>query len=88
MTREEAVAITGNTDRTTDTLRTTGAYYWLASSYSITHLYHGGFEGNVDFNINDNPFGIRPIIVLKQDIKTTGKTIDVVGNDAWTLVAP
>ncbi len=87
MNYNEAVSITGNTNSTTNNLRTTGDTYLLATAINSYSSYYvsidGGFSGYYSHS-----FGIRPVVVLKPNIKTTGKTTDAVGQEAWSLVAP
>ncbi len=71
-----------------NTLRKTGATYCLATANGSTNLYGvGSTEGEI-FADNGHPYGFRPVIVLKANIKTTGKGTDEFGQSAWTLVLP
>ena len=95
LTRNEAVAITLSENATTNDLRYLGLIdtndkselYWLADEYSHTSLYCVGRSGNTVCGMNNVSLGIRPVIVLKQGLKTNGKVIDIVGNEAWNLIA-
>ena len=71
-------------------LRMTGLWYWSASHCSDNFMCNIASDGNIYYYNDefDDAFGIRPVIVLKEGIKTTGKTTDVVGQVAWSLVAP
>ena len=88
MNYDEALAITGSTSSTSNNLRNTGVYYYLTSPSGVYNLWVVISDGTLDpdgYRSN----GIRPVVVLKAGIKTTGKTTDLVGNEnAWNLVAP
>ncbi len=89
MTYEEAYAITDSTSSTSETLRKTGDYYWLATANSDSNysLWNVGSDGYIDYNYNRS-LGFRPVIELKANMLTSGQTTDKVGNkDAWTIVA-
>ncbi len=79
MTKSEVDAIAQSSD-----LRNIGSYYWLASPYG-SDLWNVTSTGLVDYGRNSS-YGVRPVVVLKSNIKTTGKVKDAVGNDAWNLV--
>ena len=68
------------------TLRTINSPYWLATSYDASNCWIGGRLGGTG-NYSNKSFGIRPVIVLKSNIKTSGKGTDIVGNNAWKLIA-
>ena len=85
MTKEEAQAITGNTNSTTNDLRTTGAEYWLGTVNGSKYLCGVHFDGWMS-DFGSYSFGFRPVIVLKSSVFTSGKGEDQVGNqDAWLL---
>ena len=87
MTYEEAYTITGNLDSTTNIIRKIGASYWLATAHNDNYLLRVCSEGSIGGDRNYS-IGIRPVIVLKPNIKTTGKTNDKVGQVAWNLMVP
>ncbi len=88
MTKDEAEKITGNTNSTEDTLRKTGAYYWLATAYSNNTLWDVRNTGVMYNSSGGGSWGIRPVVVLKSGVLTTGQGKDSFGNTAWQLVAP
>ena len=66
-------------------LRTIGSNYYLASY--IAGLYNITSGGTIDAYGYNNPHGVRPVVVLKDNTLTTGKITDAVGQVAWSLVA-
>ncbi len=68
----------------TDTLRKTSTYYWLATAFGSTYLYYVGTDGSIGSYYN-SVYGFRPVIVLKSSVLTTGKGTDSYGNSAWKL---
>ena len=44
--------------------------YWLASAFSTDHLWNVLSYGNVG-NGNSNEFGVRPVVSLKSNVKTS-----------------
>ena len=79
MTYDEANAI-----NQADTLRKAGFHWWLATAYGLYDLANMSKTGYLNYG-NNSSWGIRPVIVLKQGIKTSGKTTDAVGQVAWNL---
>ncbi len=70
-----------------NTLRTTGDRYWLATpnSSSSYSLYFVNPDSSIGSSRSDS-FGFRPVVVLKSTVLTTGRGTDQVGNpDAWIL---
>ncbi len=84
----EALEITNDIKVTSNDLRNTGAYYWLADAGDSARLYLVGNAGNINGSSSDLSYGFRPVVVLKEGILTTGKGIDEFKQEAWTLVAP
>ena len=77
MNYSEALAITGNTN-STDGLRNTGEYYWLASAYPRTNdrvwdVYDGG---KIFYDYHGYCWGVRPVVCLTSEvyIKSGGGT--------------
>ena len=65
----EALAITGSTNSTTG-LRNTGAYYWLASSYTdylYKTMWHVAHNGGIDYTLSPC-WGIRPIVTMADGV--------------------
>ncbi len=89
MTYEEALAITKSKGATENDLRKTGDFYWLANASGvIDSLWSGGNDGHLGYDsVNYKySFGLRPVIILKPDVLTTGQGKDQVGNEnAWIL---
>ncbi len=85
ITKDEVDAITN----TSDTLRKTGDYYWLATPYnglSGGYLYCVHPDGSIANYCRNSSDGFRPVIVLKSTILTTGQGSDGFGhNDAWLI---
>ena len=72
MTQSEAQAITGSTSSTSNDLRKTGSYYWLASasdSHNLWTVTNGGYVGS---SSGSYCFGVRPVVSLKSGIQITG----------------
>ncbi len=85
MTKTEIENITD----ASDTLRKTGAEYWLAAQYSSTenYLVYVYKDGGIYGSSGGYSYGFRPVVVLKSTVLTTGKGPDQVGNkEAWQLV--
>ncbi len=80
MNKTEADAVSGN-------LKQIGVNYWLAtiansgSSY-LKIVYVCGYDNSYQ----NASLGVRPVVVLKSNIRTTGKTTDEFGQEAWSLV--
>ena len=73
MTYDEAVAITGSTN-TTNGLRNTKAYYWLASAdpskdYIVYYVNNGG---GIYSNYSIYCWGVRPVVSLASGVYITG----------------
>ncbi len=67
-------------------LGATGSYYWLASASSATALArctNGGTLQGWDASVRA---GVRPIVVLKAGIKTSGTASNGYGQTGWVLV--
>ena len=65
----EALAITGSTNSATG-LRNTGAYYWLASSYTgslYKTMWHVTHNGGIGYTISPC-LGIRPIVTMADGV--------------------
>ncbi len=73
-----------------NTLRKTGAYYWLATVSDSTDLYNVYNNGGYSNGLRKYMLGFRPVVVLKSTVLTTGKTTtDKVGNkNTWDLLLP
>ncbi len=86
MNSGEAKAITGSTANTTNDLRTIGDKYYLATKYGSYCLTAINSNGGGFINEQNMVEGIRPVIVLKACLKTSGKGTDYVGQSgAWIL---
>ena len=72
MTYDEAKAITGSRD-STNVLRNTKAYYWLASAYpsSDNYVWDVTRNGNIS-NGYYNCWGVRPVVSLASGVYITG----------------
>ena len=80
----EADAIAQSSD-----LRTIGTRYFLANAYDNSALWYMKESGSTyQWYSYEHSYGFRPVVILKPNIKTTGKVKDVVGQDAWSLIAP
>ena len=88
ITYNEALAITGSVNATSNNLRKTGTNYYLASPGGTVSLYSVNNDGGFYNGFYVRSIGFRPVVVLKSTIKTTGKTVDAVGQVAWSLVSP
>ncbi len=81
MTQPEANALTQSSD-----LRTTGAHYWLATANGSYSLYYVITGGGIIYDSDGYSRGLRPVVVLKSTVLTTGTGNDQVGNSgAWIL---
>ncbi len=80
MTKDEVEAITN----TSDTLRKTGTYYYLATAAS-QYLYYVSDDGSFDYTGSNHSWGFRPVVVLKSTVLTTGEGQDMFGNKAWII---
>ncbi len=84
----EAKAITGDEAPTNNTLRNIGTRYWLVWEYYDYGLDFPTIDGDLHTTYGyDLAAGIRPVVVLKSGILTTGKVHDEFGQEAWQLVA-
>ena len=68
MTYDEAYKITGNTS-STDGMRNTGAYYWLASAFTsydstVWFVYDNGYVSDT----NNHCWGVRPVVSLTSGV--------------------
>ena len=66
-------------------LRNIGAFYWLATESSSNGMWPVNDEGNIN-NHSNHSYGVRPVIVLKEGIKTSGKSVDIFNQEAWQLI--
>ena len=67
MDYSEALAITGNTN-STDGLRNTGAFYWLASAHpSGSNVWEVPHNGRISGNF-DHCWGVRPVVSLTSGV--------------------
>lgn len=58
---------------TSDTVRKTGSYYWLANAYESDHLRGISYDGDGSlYDLYDFCFGVRPVVSLKSNIQITG----------------
>ena len=85
ITKEDVEKLAGTND-----LRQTNTLYWLANEsneYASDNrlLYLNPTGNTVILPHGELAFGIRPIIVLKSSVLTTGKGIDEFGQEAWIL---
>ena len=74
----------GNYDTTTLMLLNGSKYFFDDTEYSTLLSYDESAIGHY-WTVNEIA-GIRPIVKLKAGVKTSGKTIDAYGNEAWNLV--
>lgn len=63
-----------------DSFKVIGSHYYMATAKDNTTLYYASYSGRVNGG-SARANGIRPVIVLKSDVKTTGKN----SNGAWIL---
>ena len=76
MTYSEALAITGSASSTNNSIRTTGAFYILASArggdspYYMCYVKVNGGIADVNINSNNNRIcaGIRPVVELNDGV--------------------
>ena len=68
MDYNEAIGITEN-EKSTDGIRHTKAYYWLASAYQYNafNIWRTDNEGEL-FYVSNNCFGIRPVVVMNEGV--------------------
>ena len=68
MDYNEALGITEN-EKSTDGIRHTKAYYWLASAYQYNafNIWRTDNEGEL-FYVSNNCFGIRPVVVMNEGV--------------------
>lgn len=94
ITSSEVIAITEANVATTNDLRYIGpngttnnsAQYILASYDSSSNMYITLTFGLVNSGTSTGSFVVRLVIVLKDGIRTTEKTTDAVGQEAWVLI--
>ena len=74
MTYDEAIAISGN-EIVNEGIRTTGAFYWLASAYEEGHNYLMNYVSNSISHAPMNNFqqlkacwGIRPVVTMAEGV--------------------
>ena len=66
MTYDEALAITGNTNKTTG-IRNIGANYWLASARSYSQVWNTDTFGPI-YDSSIGCMGVRPVVSIKNEV--------------------
>lgn len=79
---DQGVSCSANTTLAAD-YHKTGTHYFLASSYSDKVLWGVSASGRIS-GFSDRAQGIRPIVALKADLKTSGQN----ANQEWVITPP